>query len=498
MNNETLVALRNISKSFPGVRALDDVSFDLKKGVVHGIAGENGAGKSTLMKILSGTYTNYEGKILLDGAEIHFKNEHDALDAGISIVPQELNPIPDLTIAENIFIGREPIRFKGFLDKKKRTQAARESLSFLGLDYDPDQKIKYLSVAEKQMVEIIKAITRNARIIIMDEPSSALTTIEIDQLLRQIKRLKSEGISIFYITHKLEEIFSVCDELTVLRDGKHISTSRIEEVTIDRVISMMVGRDIKDVFPLLADPGSEVLMSVDNYSSKGVFSDISFALRKGEVLGFAGMMGAGRSEIVRSLFGLDPHTSGTISMANKRITIMEPRDAISAQIGMVTEDRAQYGFIPRMSVKDNIALPNCDTFAPRLILKSKLIRRVVDEICRRIRIKTPRLETFVMNLSGGNQQKVVLAKWLVRDMKVLILDEPTRGIDVGAKQEIYGLIKQFSEAGMGIILITSELPEILALSHRLLVIADGKIVGQLNRNEASQDAVMKMIIRGGA
>ena len=367
-------------------------------------------------------------------------------------------------------------------------------MTHLGLEYNPETKMLAMSVAQKQMIEIIKAISRNSKVIIMDEPTSALTDIEIKHLFDQINLLKNRGISIVYISHKLEEVFAVCDTVTVLRDGQYIDSRAIQDVTTDEVITMMVGREVKDIYPQIGEPQNKTMLEVSDLRSDGFFKDVSFTLKKGEILGFAGMMGAGRSEIARCIFGLDVKDSGNITLEGKKLKVKYPIDAIRAGIAMVTEDRAIYGFVGVRSIKDNIILPNCDMFAPKLLLKRKKINEKVSEICKMLSVKAPTIDTLTSSLSGGNQQKVVLSKWLVRDVKVLIMDEPTRGIDVGAKQEIYRLMVKLASEGMSIILISSEMQEVLAMSHRLLVISNGKIVGELPKTQATQDKIMKMIV----
>jgi len=497
VNAENIVELKGITKRFPGVLALDNVNFEVKKGSVHALIGENGAGKSTLMKILSGAYVEYEGNIVFCGKEIHFNNEKEALDSGIAIVPQEINPISELTIAENVYIGREPQKkLKGFIDKRKRLKDTQEFMDRLGLGYDANKKMADLSVAQKQMVEIIKAISRNAKLIIMDEPTSALTAAETEHLFYQINRLREDDISIIFISHKLDEVFTICDEATVLRDGQYIGSCPISETDVDTLISMMVGREVKDIFPKLSKPQGEEVLRVEHLESAGKFHDINFTLKKGEILGFAGLMGSGRSEIVRSIFGLDSITGGSIFLSGQEIAIGHPKDAIHQGIAMVTEDRAVYGFVGIRSIKDNIALPNCDRFAPYQWIRRKEVAAATDQICTKLKVKAENWDSYVGTLSGGNQQKVVLAKWLIRDIKVLILDEPTRGIDVGAKQEIYRLIADLAASGMAVILISSELPEVLSMSHRIKVLTNGSFVGDLDQNEATQDAVMKKIVEG--
>lgn len=497
MGLDNIVVLENISKQFPGVKALNNVSFALKKGSVHALVGENGAGKSTLMKILSGTYSHYEGRIFFEGSEVHFKSEKDALKMGIAIVPQELNAVPELTIAENLFLGREPSStIFSVVNRKQMRKQASDYLQYMDLDYDPDTKMKELSVAQIQMIEILKAISRDAKVIIMDEPTSALTPVETQYLFKQIKRLKEQGKTIVFISHKLDEVYEVCDTVTVLRDGEYIGTKSINEVTEDQLIAMMVGREITNIYPKIESAGNEVVMEVKDLTSRGVFENINFEVCKGEILGFAGMMGAGRSEIVRSIFGLDAYQEGEILINGKNVSIHKPIDAIKAGIAMITEDRKEYGFVEMLSIKKNVILPNLDMFASKGILKQKKIDEKVDKICRILNVKAPNWEVEVGNLSGGNQQKVVLSKWLIRDVKVLIMDEPTRGIDVGAKQEIYRLLVDLAREGLAIIFISSEMPEVLAMSHRIMVISDGRIVGTLSREEASQDKIMKLIVEG--
>lgn len=490
------IVLQNIRKEFPGVVALDGVTLTLQPGHVLGLLGENGAGKSTLMKILSGTYTSYEGKILFCGEEVHFKGEKDALEKGISIVAQELNPIPELSIAENVFLGREP-KSGGFLDRKQMLKNTETLMKELRLDFNPATKMRDLSVAQKQMVEIIKAISRNSKVIIFDEPTSALTSVETEYLFSQMERLKQQGIALVFISHKLDEVFRICDSVAVLRDGKFIGACDIKEVTENELIKMMVGREMSDIYPPTEPASDEEVLRVENLRSEGVFEGISFTLHKGEILGFAGMMGAGRSEVMRSIFGLDRLDSGRIYLSGTPLRIGSTKDAINAGIAMVTEDRAAYGLVGVRSIAENITLPSADMFAKGGWLLKKKIDPAVASICQRLRVRAPNSGTAVGTLSGGNQQKVVLAKWLVRNVQVLIMDEPTRGIDVGAKQEIYRFIAELAKNGMAVILVSSELSEVLSMSHRLMVMADGRIVGSAMRGETDQDGIMRMIIEGG-
>ncbi len=493
MEERVIAQLKDIGKQFPGVVALDHVNMTIRAGSVHALVGENGAGKSTLMKILSGTYVSYDGQILMDGGEVRMKNQKDAFRRGISIVSQELSCVAELTIAENLYIGREPKKGKIFIDKKQRKADAQALLDMMGLPYDPDEKMGNLSVAQRQMIEIVKALSRNARIIIMDEPTSALTSQEARILFEKIAELKKTGIAFVFISHRLDEVFAICDEYTVLRDGKWIASGLISEITQDEMIAMMVGRPIEDIYPELPECGETEVFRAENLCG-GVFRDISFSIRAGEIFGLAGMMGAGRSEIARAIFGMDPLESGAVYIDGKQAHISSISQAIKSGVAMVTEDRAAYGFVGVRSIQDNIALPNLDFCAKKGVLDHGRIRQESETIFDRLSIRAPGIMTEVGTLSGGNQQKVVLAKWLVRNVRLLILDEPTRGIDVGAKQEIYNLMTELAGQGMAILLISSDMPEVLSMSHRVAVVAKGAVAGILGHGEATQDRVMKMIV----
>lgn len=494
MEREVIVSLKNIRKEFPGVVALDGVNMDIRQGTIHALLGENGAGKSTLMKILSGTYKNYGGEIIYRGEKVHLKSEKDALDMGIAIVSQELNFVAELSIAENLYLGREPKNKLGFVDRKQRREDTKRYLEFMGLDYDPDRKMSELSVAQKQMIEILKAISRDGKVLIMDEPTSALTGVETEILFGKIRELKKKGIAFVFISHRLEEVFSLCDDYTVLRDGKYIASGHLKDTDQEKMISMMVGRKVEEIYPPIGRATDHVVLEVKNLTSRGLFQNISFKIHAGEILGFAGMMGAGRSEIARAVFGMDAFDAGEILVEGQACKIHKIKDAVDAGIAMVTEDRATYGFVGVRSIKDNIVLANSDLFAKHGMLDGKQINRKVTDIYQRLSIKANDIETLAGTLSGGNQQKVVLAKWLVRNLKVLILDEPTRGIDVGARQEIYKLIVELAKEGMAICLISSDMPEVLSMSHRIMVIANGKIAGELAREDATQDKIMKKIV----
>ncbi len=496
LEDRPILEMRGIYKSFPGVQALQDVSFSLLKGEVHGLLGENGAGKSTLMKILSGAYRNYEGTIELDGQTAHFRNEKDALRAGISIVAQELNPIPDLTIAENVFIGRERTRSTGLLDRNAMQAEVSALLEAIGLPYQPGSKMRRLSVAGCQMVEIVRAVSQKARIIIMDEPTSALTGAETQTLFKQIKKLKAQGVTIVFISHKLDEVLAICDRVTVLRDGKLIATAQAAELDHGMLIKMMAGREISNLYPTLPPASGETLLQAEGLSRRGAFREISFEVRKGEILGVAGMVGAGRSEIMRAIFGLDKLDSGCIKLNGRQIKIKTPHDAIQNGVVMVTEDRSSYGFVGQMSVLQNNLLPNTDFFSSGAFLRYKDAGKASEDICERLKVKAPGQNTLVRTLSGGNQQKIVLGKWLMRDIQLVIMDEPTRGIDVGAKYEIYQLMVSLILQGISIIMVSSEMSEVMGMSHRMLVIANGVLAGELQRGEFQQERIMELIVKG--
>jgi ribose transport system ATP-binding protein/inositol transport system ATP-binding protein len=496
MSDQDIVVIRGASKNFPGVKALDSVNFTLQAASVHGVVGENGAGKSTLMKIMTGTYQRDEGEMLLNGKPVSFRSEREALAAGIAIVPQELSYVPGLTVEENIFLGREPSCL-GLLKKKERTIMTGKLVAEQGLSVNPKTPMRNLSIAQCQMVEIIKAVSRNAKIIIMDEPTSSLTTKETRQLFTNILNLKARGIAVIYISHKLEEVLELCDTITVLRDARLTGCMSREEATEAKIITMMVGREMGKLFPPVGSPAGGEVLRVEHLTEPGMFNDISFTVRSGEVVSFAGMMGAGRSEVMRAVFGIDSYSSGKIFVDGKEVHIKSPADAIRNGFGMVTENRAIYGFVAGLSVSDNVLLPNAKNYSRYGFLEKKRIRKTVTDIKDKLSIKAPNIKQPVMNLSGGNQQKVVLAKWLVRDMKIMIMDEPTRGIDVGAKQEIYRIIKDLADQGMAVIVISSEMPEVIGVGQRVLVMDGGRILREFSHDEVDQDKIMQTIIEGG-
>jgi len=492
--HETLLRMEGIYKSFPGVQALSDCKFELCSGEVHALVGENGAGKSTMMKILGGIYDKDSGHIYLDGKEVNITSPHMAQELGISIIHQELNLMPHLTVAQNIFIGREPrSKFPFALDDKLANQQTERILNMLNLQLSPTMKVADLTVAKQQMVEIAKALSFNAKILVMDEPTAALTETEIEELFHIIKQLREKGVGVVHISHRLEELKQISDRVTVMRDGKYIDTLQTNEATIDKIISLMVGRVIFETAPELPEvPSKEVVLEVRNLNRGKVLRDINFSLMKGEILGFAGLMGAGRTEVARAIFGADEYDSGEIYIKGKRVHIKSPGDAVTCGVGYLSEDRKRYGLALGMDVKENIVLSAMKKFLNRFgWMDFKKASARGQEMIKALNIKTPSLEQKVKFLSGGNQQKVVIGKWLTANTDILIFDEPTRGIDVGAKSEIYKLLNDLAHQGKAIIMISSELPEILRMSHRVVVMCEGRVTGILNAGEASQENIMK-------
>lgn len=489
--------MRNISKQYPGVRALDDVSLSVEVGEIHALLGENGAGKSTMMKILAGAQSKDGGEILLNGSVVHIDSPQQAMALGISIIYQEFNLVPFLSAGENIYLGREPrAAIPGFVDFKKLYADAQVVLDKLGVKIDARAPVNTLSVAGQQMVEIAKATSKKSKIIVMDEPSATLTDHELRALFRLMLQLKSEGVSIVYISHRLEEIVEVCDRATIMRDGRHVATKDVKDLTREEIIRLMVGRELKDAIPKVAAPVGDVALEVKHLTRKGVLNDISFAVHKGEVLGIAGLVGAGRTETARVIFGADPMDSGSIEVFGQPVRIKSPQDAIKHGIGLVTEDRKQQGLVLGMAVRENTTLANLDFLSSLGFIRRGDERQVAEKYRGDLAIKTPTIEQTVHNLSGGNQQKVVLAKWLFTGSKILIFDEPTRGIDVGAKSEIYKLMNELAKNGVAIIMISSELPEVLGMSDRIVVMHEGRITGELSRAEATQEKIMHLATGG--
>lgn len=495
MEDNIILNVENVRIEFPGVLALDDVHLRVKKGTVHALMGENGAGKSTLMKILIGIYHPNKGKVTFKGEELKIENTHDALSKGIAMIHQELSPIPYMTVAENIYLGREThYKNTGIINMKKMEKDTVELLERLNIKgITPRMKLNDLSIANIQMVEIAKAISYNSDLIIMDEPTSAITEKEVEHLFEIIHELKSKGISIIYITHKMDEVFKITDEVTVLRDGKFVGTELASNLNKNKLIEMMVGRELKDVFVKENVQIGDVVLSVRNYSKKGQYEDVSFDLRKGEILGFAGLMGAGRTEVMESVFGYRTPDSGDLFVNGKQVKIKSPIDAIRYKMALLTEDRKKTGLFLPLTVKDNTVIASLNKFMKKKsFINEKKIKDVCESEVTKMAIKTPSIDQKMLFLSGGNQQKVLISRWLLTDPDILILDEPTRGIDVGAKSEIHKLMSAMTAQGMAIIMISSELPEILGMSDRVLVMHEGRLTGELSREEATQERILQL------
>lgn len=492
--SETFLQMKHITKRFPGVLALNDVQFSLRRGEVHALLGENGAGKSTLMKILSGVYQPDEGEIIFEDKPVSFSDPLSAQNVGITIIHQEFNLFPELTVEENIFIGREFCKKNRWrLDEKQQRQATIEILQKLNLAIKPDTLVADLTVAQQQMVEIAKAISVNARILIMDEPTAALTETEIESLFRVTRLLKEQGTGIVYISHRLEELALIADRATVMRDGQYISTVDYECVKISDLIAMMVGRDLGNIYPRREALQQRIpVLEVNGLTRKGVLNDINFTLYRGEILGFAGLMGARRTELARAIFGADSIDSGTLKLNGKETVIKDISDAIQQGISYLTEDRKKEGLALNLSVERNIMLGNYPEYSDRFgNVDSRRCQQTSEEQVKALRIKTPNLEQAALNLSGGNQQKIIIARWVCKDTDILIFDEPTRGIDVGAKLEIYELMNRLVAKGKSIIMISSELPEVLGMCDRILVMRSGRITGELSAKEATQEKIMQ-------
>ena len=491
--DDTLLLMEGIDKSFPGVHALNQCNFDLRRGEVHALVGENGAGKSTLMKILAGIYEKDSGRIIFKGDDVEVPNPNAAQQMGISMVHQELNMMPHLTAGQNIFIGREP-KNGLFLDENVLNQKAKELFELMHLDLDPRTKVSELTVAKQQMVEIAKVLSFNADVLIFDEPSAPLTDVEIKELFRIIQQLREEGVGIIYITHRLEELKQISDRVTVLRDGLFVDTVQTKDADLDQIIKMMVGRVIYESTPQVPeDRSTEVVLEVKNLSNGKDIKDVSFELRKGEILGFAGLVGAGRTETSRAIFGADKFESGEVFVNGKMVQIKGPTDAVANDIAYLSEDRKRYGLCLGLEVKTNIALTIFEQLTAILgWIKVQSVNRIASNFVEKLSIRTPSIEQKAKNLSGGNQQKLVIGKWLAKDADILIFDEPTRGIDVGAKQEIYTLLNDLASQGKSIIMISSELPEILRMSHRVLVMCEGRVTGILDYKDANQESIMQL------
>ena len=491
MSENDILLMENISKSFPGVKALSDVNLTVRKGTIHALMGENGAGKSTLMKILDGIYTPDSGQITFEGQPVTIDNTHTALKLGISMIHQELSPVPYMTVAENIFLGREPLGRFGLIDKRKLNADTKDLLDRLEIDINPTTEMRNLSVANTQMVEIAKAISYDSSLIIMDEPTSAITEREVAHLFGMIRSLKARGVTIIYITHKMDEVFQIADDITVLRDGKHVATVAATETNKGRLIAMMVGRELTEMFPKEVAPIGEVVLSVRNLTRKGLVEDVSFDLRRGEILGIAGLMGAGRTTVIESIFGIHKMDAGEIIIKGKKAQINSPGDAIRNGLALLTEDRKLTGIMGVLPVRDNMMIASLRNYEKGGFLNGRLIESTYKQEKGRLDIKSPSMHQLIKLLSGGNQQKVLVSRWLLTSPDILILDEPTRGIDVGAKAEIHKLMSKLAQDGKAIIMISSELPEILGMSDRILVMHEGKVGGIFERKGATQEVIMQ-------
>lgn len=490
---EYVLEMLDIVKEFPGVRALKGVKLQVKPGTVHALLGENGAGKSTLMKCLIGIYQKNSGTIIFKGKEVHFLNTYAALSSGISMIHQELSPVPARKVSENVWLGREPK--KGlFVDHAKMRRDTRALFERMEVEIDPDALMGSLTVAQMQMVEIVKAVSYDSEIVIMDEPTSSLTEVEVGHLFRIIRQLKEAGVAVIYISHKMDEIFQICDEITTLRDGEYISTDSVDSIDIKTLIAKMVGRELTEMYPKVICPIGETTLRVENLSAGNAVRNVSFELRKGEILAFAGLVGAGRTELAEAIFGMRKKTDGKVFKDGVELHIKNPRDAIANKIVLLTEDRRGQGIIGVRNVADNIILSDLPRYG--FPLKHKKVQSDAQDYVERLSIKTPSIQQLLMHLSGGNQQKVLVARLLLTSPDILIVDEPTRGIDVGAKSEIHALITQLAGMGKAIILISSELPEVLGMADRILVMHEGEMTALIDREEADQALIMSYATGG--
>lgn len=486
------VVMKGITKSFGTNYVLRGVDFTIKAGEVHALMGENGAGKSTLMNILTGLHKPDAGEILIDGIQKQFDSPKEAEKFGLSFIHQEMNTWPEMTVVENLFLGNEIKNAVGWIDNKKMRALATETFRELGVTLDLDEEVKNLSVGQQQMIEIAKSLLSDGEVIIMDEPTAALTEREIEVLFRIIQNLKQKNVAIIYISHRMEEIFKISDRITVMRDGVSVDTKRTAETSNDEVVRKMVGRDLADYYPAKTSTIGPIVFEAKKLSSERKFQDVSFQVKAGEIVGFSGLMGAGRTEIMRSIFGIDPLDGGEMYLEDKKITISSPNDAIRQGIGFLTENRKEEGLILDYSISENISLPSIDGFRKNGLIDTQAEKDFVELLMERLQVKAEGSDDIVSGLSGGNQQKVVLAKWIGIGSKVLILDEPTRGVDVGAKREIYQLMNELADRGVAIIMVSSDLPEVLGVSDRIVVVHEGEISGELQRGEATEEKIMKL------
>jgi len=487
---DPMLSLEHAEKSFGAVHALEDGVVDLYAGEVHGLVGENGAGKSTLVKILAGVHRPDAGRLVLDGEEAIFDNAKQSQAAGIAIIFQEPTLFPDLTVAENIFVGQQPLKRFHRIDGRRMRREAAAVFEQLGVRLDPDRVARGLSIADQQLVEIAKALTANARVIVMDEPTAALTTTEVERLFGIVEALRSHGSAVLFVSHRLEEIFAICSRVTVMRDGRHVLTKPASELTIQSVIRAMVGRDMDALFPKVAAEPGKVVLEVDRLTREGVFTDVSFQVRSGEIVALAGLVGAGRTEVARAIFGIDRWDAGTVEVDGKRLPPGSPAAAMSAGVGLVPEDRRQQGLVMDFSIERNIALASLDRVRRVGLIPRGAERRFAKDWALRLQLKYGRLTNPAWTLSGGNQQKAVLAKWLARRPALLIVDEPTRGIDVATKAEVHRLLSELAAQGVAVLMISSELPEVLGMADRILVLFEGRVMREFTRADASEDAIM--------
>ena len=488
---ERILEMRGIDKSFPGVRALRAVDLDVSRGEIHGLVGENGAGKSTLIKILAGAYGRDAGEILIGGEAVDASSPSEMIRRGIAVIYQEPSLAPHLSVAENIFMGRLPTRRLGLVDYRKLAEDTAVVAERLGLDLDPTARVGTLSVARRQMVEIAKALSRDARLIVLDEPSAVLADAELDGLIRVMRRLAEKGVAFIYISHRLNEVFRITDRVTVMKDGRVVATERTDALGPDRLVRLMVGRDLGQIYGDRPDrPASEVALQVSGLTRTGVFEDIDFQVRAGEILGIAGLAGSGRTEVLRAIHGADPVDAGTIRVFGREVAIRSPREAIARGIGLLTEDRKTDGLLLLQAVGTNVTISRLDEVAPGGVIRAPRERRVVKGFIDRLAIRTPSAATPARNLSGGNQQKVILAKWLNARCRILLIDEPTRGVDVGAKREIYALLRDLAARGTAIVMVSSELPEVIGVSDRIVVMREGRVAVTLDARETTEERVM--------
>ena len=487
-----ILQMQDIVKNFPGVKALKGVELKVRPGEIHALMGENGAGKSTLMNCLAGVHSQTSGTIIYDGEIREGYDTSQALNMGISMIHQELSPVLHRPIMENIWLGREPVNKFGFVDHKKMYDMSVEVLKEIDLNEDPRTEMATLTVAKMQMIEIAKAVSYDSKLIIMDEPTSALTDKEVKQLFNIMRKLKEQGKSIIYISHKLDEVYEITDRITVYRDGTYIGSEDTDKLSVDKLINMMVGRDVNEMFPKVPCEIGEVKLEVRNLTHQRLFRDVSFSVRRGEILGVAGLIGSGRTEVIETIFGIRPKVSGEILIDGKEVQIKSPRDAISRHMALLTEDRRQSGIFPMLSVRLNMAITNIPKYLNKVgLIRSKILKKDCDDYVSKIQVKTPSLMQKVQNLSGGNQQKVLVARWLLTNPDILFLDEPTRGIDVGAKSEIHRLITRLAGEGKSIVMISSELPEVMGMSDRIMIMHEGRVTGIVeNRPDLTQEELM--------